>query len=81
MDLAIASDIRSLTKPHISEYYRFSLLLSSEARRHCAATASVPGIPYAEYTIGVKECLRSRQVWGYLSFFSLFVIARAFADV
>ena len=56
------SDIRALTKPHISEYSFFRLLLNSEDRRRCSATASVLGIPSAEYTIGVKERLLSRQV-------------------
>ena len=57
MDLTIAGDILALTKPHISEYSRFGLLLSSKARRLYAATASVLGIASAKYTIGVKYCL------------------------
>ena len=40
LDLTIASDIQSLTNPYISEYSRFRLLLSREAKRCCAATSS-----------------------------------------
>ena len=81
LDLTIASDIRSLTNPHIYKYSCFRLLLSSEARRQCADTASVPGIPYVDYTIGVKEHQLFRQGWSYLSSFSFLDVARAFADV
>ena len=55
LDLTFASDILSITKPHISEYSRFRLLLNSEARRLCAAMASVLVILSAEYTMGVRE--------------------------
>ena len=48
LDLTIASDIQALTKPHISKYSCFSLLLSNKARHHCATTASVLVIPSAE---------------------------------
>ena len=41
LNLTIASDIRALMKPHIPEYYRFSLLLSSKAIRRYANTASI----------------------------------------
>ena len=81
LDLTIDSDIQALTKMHIYEYYRFGLLLSIKARRHCAATASVPVIPSVEYTIGVKEILCSRQGWRYFYFFSFSTISRAFEDV
>ena len=81
LDLTIASETRSLMKPLIYKYLRFRLLLISKARRCCAATASVLVIPSAEYTIGVKEFLRSRQGWRYLSFLSFSAVARAFADV
>ena len=54
LDLTIASVILSLIKPHISEYSHFNLLISSKARRHCAATTSVQGIPSTQYTIGEK---------------------------
>ena len=60
-DLIINSDILALKKSHISEYYRFSLELSSTANLFCAAKASTPGIPSAEWTIGVKFCLRFSQ--------------------
>ena len=80
LDLTIASDIRALKKPYISKYSHVSLFLIREARHCCAATASVPGIPSVEYTIGVKERLRSRQGWRYLSFFYFSAVARAFAD-
>ena len=50
-EINIASESRALTKPHISKYFCFRLLLSSEARYYCAATASVPGIPSVEYII------------------------------
>ena len=60
-DLTIASDILALTKPHISEYPRFSLYLSSADNIFCAAKASSPGILSAEYTIGVKVLLQSRK--------------------
>ena len=81
MDLTTASDIRSLTKPQISKYYRFSLLLRSEARRCCAAMASVMGISSVEYIVGVKVLLRSRHVWRYLYYLSFSAIVRAFVDV
>ena len=68
-------------KPRISKYSLFRILLSSEVKCQCAATASVLLIQYVEYTIGVKECLRSRQVWRYLSFFFFSAVARAFAEV
>ena len=47
-DLIIASDFLALTNPHISEYSRFSLYLSSEANLFCAARDSAPGIQSAE---------------------------------
>ena len=59
----IATDIRALTKPHVSKYYQFSLLISSGDRLCCAATAFVTRITPTEYTIGVKTCLQSRQGW------------------
>ena len=65
-NLNITSRICALMKPHISEYSRFNLLISSKASGLCAATASVPGIPSVEYTIGVKELLRSRKRCRYL---------------
>ena len=68
LGITIASVILALTNPHIPKYSRFSLLLISKVRCHCAATASVLGIPSPEYTIGVKERLRSRQDWRYFSF-------------
>ena len=80
-DITITSDIRDLMKPHISKYSRFSLLISSEARCFYASMASVPGILSTECTIGVKELLRFKQVWMYLSFFSFSAVARAFVDV
>ena len=40
LDLIIASNIRALKKPHISEYYRFRLNLSSAANLLCNAKAS-----------------------------------------
>ena len=70
LDLTIASDILALTKPHISQYSCFSFLLTIEAGRRCATTASIPGIQSVQYTVGVKERLRSRQGQRYLSFFS-----------
>ena len=81
LDLTIASDTRTLMKPHISKYSRFRLLLSSEARRRCAATAPVPGITSTDYTIGMNEHRSSRQGWRYLSLFYFSTIDRDFADV
>ena len=68
-------------KPHIYKYSRIRLLLSSKDRSIYASTASVPGIPSAEYTIGVKECQCSRHCWGYLYFFSFYAVYRDFVDV
>ena len=42
-------------KPRISKYSLFRILLSSEVKCQCAATASVLLIQYVEYTIGVKD--------------------------
>ena len=81
LDLTITSDILTLTKPHISKYSRFRLLLIRKAIHCCAATASATVIPSVEYTIGVKERLYSKQGWRYLSFFSFSAVARAFVDV
>ena len=61
LDLTIASYILAHTKPHVSEYSRFSLYLSSASNLFCADKTSAPGIPCAEYTIGVKVLLHSRQ--------------------
>ena len=80
-DLMTASDILALTKPHISEYSCFRLFLRSEAKRCCAATASIPGTTSADYTIGLKVCLCSRQGWRYLSLFSFYAVSRAFTYV
>ena len=80
LDLTFASDILDLTNPHIYEYSCFRLLLSSEARRLYAATASVLGIASAKYTIGVKYCLRLRQGWRYFPFFFYSDVDRYFAD-
>ena len=81
LDLIIASDILALMKLHISEYSRFKLLLSREARRRCAATTPAPGIMSTDYTIGVKERPLFRKIWRYLSFLSFSAIAKAFTDV
>ena len=75
LDSTVSSDIQPLTKPHISEYSCFSLLLSSKDKCRCAATTSVIEIPSVEYTIGVKDRLRSIQGWRHLSFFSLSAVA------
>ena len=48
LDFTITSDILDLTNPHISEYYRFRLYLSSAANLFFAAKASAPGILSAE---------------------------------
>ena len=48
LDLTIASDILTCTKPHISEYSYFSLYLNSVANLFCAAKAFAPVIPSAE---------------------------------
>ena len=81
LDLTIASDIQALTKTHISKYYLFILLLSSENIYWCAAMDSIPGIKSADYTIGMKVHLSSKQGWRYLSFLSFSAVAKAFADV
>ena len=47
LDLTIASNIIAFTKPHISEYSRFSLQMSSAANLFCATEASALGIQYA----------------------------------
>ena len=60
-DLIIASDFLALTKPHISEYSRFSLYLNCAANIFCADKASTTGILSAGYIIGVKVRLRYRQ--------------------
>ena len=61
LELTIASDILALTKPHISEYSRFSLELSSATNLFCVVMESAPGIPSEEYTIRVKVRLLYRQ--------------------
>ena len=81
MDLTIASDIRTLTKPHISEYSLFRLLLSIKARNFCGTESYVPVILSMEYTIGVKERRHSRQGWRYFYFFSFSAVPRDFTYV
>ena len=53
-DLNIASEILTSTKPHNSEYFRFSLYLSSAANIFYAAKVSSPVIMSTDYTIGFK---------------------------
>ena len=79
--LTFTSDIRVLTKPHISKYSHFRLLISINAKRPCAAKAYVPVISSYEYTIGEKERLHFRQGCRYLYFFSFSAVVRAFANV
>ena len=66
----ITSNILVHTKPHISEYSRFSLNLRCMIILKVEARASVHGIPLSEKTKGLKLCLLSRQKWRYLSLFS-----------
>ena len=55
LDLTIASDILTCTKPHISEYYHFILNLICKAIHILADRASDHGIPSSENTKGVKR--------------------------
>ena len=52
--ITTASDILSLTKPHISKYYCFRLLIGTKAKCCCAATSSAPGNNSMKYNIKVK---------------------------
>jgi hypothetical protein len=52
---------RERIKPQISEYERFHLAASEEAKRLDAALASLPSGPSTEKTNGVKVRRRSMQ--------------------
>ena len=76
-----ASAILARTKPHISEYFLFSLKLWCKAIFLVEDQASFPGILSAQNNKGEKWCLCSRHSWRHLYFFYLSALARAFSGV
>ena len=70
LDFNIDSAILARTKLHISEYSLVSLNLRCEASFLCAIHYSIPRMPSAEQTKGVKLRLCSIQGWSYLYIFS-----------
>ena len=81
LDKTIASGIHACTKPHMLEYYRFILNMSSVANILYATKDSTPGIPYAEYNMIVRVCVIFRQAWKYLSLLYFSAFSSAFSGI